>query len=99
MSDLNDLIRGDMPPFLFTANYINDRGEIVGEAFDDATQTAPAFVAIPVFGHQNSQIGPHSAGIRGLSARREPLPDSIRNSLRQNPAGSRLRMPKRPVTP
>ncbi len=94
MSDLNDLISGDAPPFLFTANYINDRGEIVGEAFDDATQTAPAFVAIPVISHPNGQIGPHSAGIRGLSARRVPLPDSIRNMLRQNPASSRLRMPK-----
>jgi probable HAF family extracellular repeat protein len=99
MSDLNDLIRGEAPPFLFTGTYINDRGEIVGEAFDDATQTAPAFVAIPAFGHPNGQIGPHAAGIRGLSARRAPLPDSIRNMLRQNPAGSRLRMPKQSVTP
>lgn len=97
MTDLNDLVRGDAPPFLFTAAYINDRGEIVGEAFDDATQTAPAFVAIPVFGQQNGQSGPHAAGVRGLSAR-HTLPDSIRNMLRQNPAGSKLRMPKQPGT-
>jgi probable HAF family extracellular repeat protein len=99
MSDLNDLVRGDTPPFLLSATYINDRGEIVGEAFHDATQTVPAFVAIPEFGHANSQVGSHGAGIRGLSARHAPLPDSIRNMLRQNPAGSRLRMPKKPVTP
>jgi probable HAF family extracellular repeat protein len=98
MADLNDLTRGDAPPFLFNATYINDRGEIVGEAFDDATETAPAYVAIPVLGHPDSQVAPHAAGVRGLSARHAPVPDSIRNALRQNPAGPKLRMPAKPVS-
>ena len=46
MTDLNDLTLPGSPHLLY-ANDINDRGELVGQALDIATGTAPAFLAVP----------------------------------------------------
>jgi probable HAF family extracellular repeat protein len=58
-ADLNDLTLSGSP-YLLYANDINDAGEIVGEAFDSDTGTAPAFVAMPRPGN--------SAGTRASSS-------------------------------
>lgn len=54
-------------PYLLYANDINDAGEIVGEAFDATTGTAPAFVAVPQPGASASAPG-HNTPAPSLSA-------------------------------
>lgn len=47
MMDLNSLIPGGSNLTLQVAGDINDRGEITGTAFDSASTTSPAFLAVP----------------------------------------------------
>jgi probable HAF family extracellular repeat protein len=49
MMDLNDLVQGDSSLHLYLAQGINDRGEIVGTAFD-ASGTQVGFLAVPAYG-------------------------------------------------
>lgn len=46
MTDLNTLLPAGSPVLLY-ANDINNRGQITGEAFDPATNRAPAYLASP----------------------------------------------------
>jgi len=73
--DLNSLIAPRSRLFLTVGNDINDRGEIVGEAFDTVTGSAPAFVAVP---H-------HSAAIPGAGKPSSTiiLPERVRRQLQQ----------------
>jgi hypothetical protein len=56
MKELNNLTLPGSP-YLIYANDINDAGEIVGEAFDPNTGTAPAFVAVPLPGNSSAVTG------------------------------------------
>ncbi len=47
MMDLNSLVSSGSSLYLLTANDINDRGEIVGQAYDLSSGGAPAFLAKP----------------------------------------------------
>jgi probable HAF family extracellular repeat protein len=53
MKELNNLALPGSP-YLIYANDINDAGQIVGEAFDPNTGTAPGFVAVPLPGNSAS---------------------------------------------
>ena len=46
-TDLNDLIPSDSPLHLVFASWINDGGEIVGQAIDKKTGEPRAFLATP----------------------------------------------------
>ena len=67
MTDLNTLIPPGSGLFLFYAGDINSRGEIVGEAFEQSTGAAPAFVATPCeqdhAGQQGCEEGAESSSI------------------------------------
>jgi hypothetical protein len=45
MTDLNTLVSGQSPVSLYLATDINERGEIAGQSVNQATQTAPPFLA------------------------------------------------------
>jgi hypothetical protein len=47
MTDLNTLITSGSSLYLQAAQEINDLGEIVGQASDQTTGNAPAFLLIP----------------------------------------------------
>ncbi len=76
MTDLNTLVSTGSSLFLVYGADINDRGEIVGAAFDQNTGDAPAFLAIPVAGSSGEQAGGHST-------RKVTLPENVRKSLKQ----------------
>jgi probable HAF family extracellular repeat protein len=81
MSDLNTLIAGDSPLYLLSANDLNDEGEIVGQAFDQTTNAAPAFLAKPDLSERAVESG----------VRRKPdLPDSVRQKLRKSRWGGQF---------
>jgi hypothetical protein len=66
-------------PYLLYANDINDAGEIAGEAFDPASGTAPAYVAVPRSG--DSSTAARSAAIVEAASKqagcdRVPAPDT-----------------------
>jgi len=75
MTDLNTLTLPGSP-FLLYANDINDRGEIVGQAFNPDTEEAPAFVGIPSHIAVSS-----SSAVR--EAPKTTLPEMVRRQLRQ----------------
>jgi len=76
MTDLNSLVPAGSP-FLLYANDINDRGEIVGEAFDATTGNAPAFVAVP---DQASAARSSATGALRPFSKAE-FPDKVRRGL------------------
>jgi hypothetical protein len=90
MTDLNTLIPPGSGLFLFYAGDINSRGEIVGEAFEQSTGAAPAFVATPCeqdhAGQQGCEEGAESSSITN----RNPgvsLPENVRKSLQRAALG------------
>jgi hypothetical protein len=86
MADLNSRVPvGSM--FLLYANDINDRGEIVGEAFDPSTNVAPAFLAIP-----NPGVAGASAQASGHETQKIALPESVLKQVqrRMGPVGMDL---------
>jgi len=89
MSDLNTLIPANSPLDLIVANDLNDAGEIVGQAFDQSTGGAPAFLAIPCDQEHAgaADCKDQAAGradAQGLSEHlRVILPEGVREQLRQ----------------
>lgn len=77
MTDLNTVTLPSSP-FLLYANDINDRGEIVGEAFDPNTNEAPAYLGTPLPGRSGAATQAVSKG-----GPQGAIPESVRNQLRQ----------------
>jgi probable HAF family extracellular repeat protein len=48
MTDLNTLVSGHSKLYLTIANYVDDSGVIVGQAYDQKSGSYPAFLAVPV---------------------------------------------------
>ena len=73
MTDLNTLIPPNSSLYLLYANDLNDRGEIVGQGFDQATGAAPAFLAIPCGqNHQSCGERPEITGAVPADSRQRP---------------------------
>ena len=81
ITDLNTLIPADSPLFLLEALGINDRGQIVGYAFDTITGEIEGYLVTPV-------SGSNAAPGRGGTNKRQDviLPESARKLLRQRMA-------------
>lgn len=60
ITDLNCLTPPGSP-YLLYANDIDERGRIVGEAFDPNTGNAPGFIAVPMSGSNHCSAGPAAA--------------------------------------
>lgn len=75
MTDINELTLPGSP-FLLYANDVNNRGEIVGQAFNPDTNEAPAFIGIPT---QSPPSGPPD--VHGHPTTN--LPEKVRQQLRQ----------------
>ena len=75
MMDLNDLVPDDYADHLYTANDINDLGQITGYTVKAGTEDSLAFLASPLDkgGHRDG----HSAAARS-DAKRVPLPTEAR---------------------
>jgi probable HAF family extracellular repeat protein len=75
MMDLNDLVADDYADHLYTANDINDLGQITGYTVKAGTEDSLAFLASPLDkgGHRDG----HSAAARS-DAKRVPLPTEAR---------------------
>jgi probable HAF family extracellular repeat protein len=79
MTDLNTLtVPGSA--YLLYANDINDRAEIVGEAFDPNTNEAPGYVAIPSPAGAQVSAAPR---VGGNASGKLELPEKVRQQLRQ----------------
>jgi probable HAF family extracellular repeat protein len=86
--DLNTLIPADSPWFLIEALGINDRGQIVGFAFNTTTQEAHGFMATPCEGDRANAEGciNTSAG-KSKEKSHVVLPENIRQLLQQRLSG------------
>lgn len=94
MTDLNNLMPAGSSLYLIDAIGINDQGEIVGGAFDQAAGEAPGFVAIPCDGQHASEKGCEDVAqgtnvVLGVASERRNvvLPESVRNQLRRRSFG------------
>jgi probable HAF family extracellular repeat protein len=72
MTDLNALISPSSSLYLIIAISINDRGEIVGQAFDSNTGNLPAYLATPNHGNGADKV-----------SQKLVLPPQVREMLRQ----------------
>lgn len=79
MVDLSTLISGNSSLSLYDPVTITDLGVIGGFAFDSSASTNPAFVAIPKFFPTGKEV--LQQGTDPLPA--VPLPESLRNQIRQ----------------
>lgn len=81
-TDLNSIIQPGSSLFLILANDINDSGEIVGFALDNASGNVVAFLAVP----SNSDDGGKAAtAVRGPQT--VVLPENVRHQMRQRVMG------------
>lgn len=87
MTDINTLIPGYSPLYLLSANDLNDRGEIVGQGFDQSAGTAPAFLMTPYDEQQaNEEDGKASTqSPRGVQRPNVVLPRTPREQFRRLP--------------
>jgi probable HAF family extracellular repeat protein len=85
MTDLNTLIPASSPWNLLFAFDINDRGEIVGLAFDTTTQEFHAYLAAP----SNEDVASAASAAQGKTSQRPRvlLPENVRKLLRQRRFG------------
>lgn len=74
VTDLNCLTPPGSP-YLLYANDIDERGRIVGEAYDANTGNAPGFVAVPVTGTNHCSSG--TAGLAHVLPREVMFPKNI----------------------
>lgn len=84
MTDLNTLTAPDSSLYLLSANDLNDRGEIVGQAYDQSSGGAPAFLAMP---SSNGALGIQT---HSHSRVKLILPEGVRQRLRQQLGAVRL---------
>jgi len=85
MTDLNELVSGEFNEQLFTANDINERGEITGQSLD-ATGAFSAVWAIPVPRQPGQGPGNQASMARLASGHRSTpitLPENVRLQLLQ----------------
>ena len=80
MMDLNDFVPDDYADHLFTANDINNLGEITGLALKAGTEDQVAFWALPLdkHGHRDADDGAREAR---SDAKRVPLPAQARERV------------------
>ena len=80
MMDLNDLVPGDYADHLFTANDINNLGQITGLTIKAGTQDQLAFWAVPTEkrGHRDADANSVAAQ---YNAKRVPLPPQARQLI------------------
>jgi probable HAF family extracellular repeat protein len=85
MTDLNGLIPPGSSLYLFYPTHINDRGEIVGSAFDQNTGGTPAFLAVPCDEEHADNEGCKDTVVRGDTSERPKvaLPENVRKQLQQ----------------
>ncbi|MGH3029589.1 MAG: hypothetical protein ACRDNE_02265 [Gaiellaceae bacterium] len=74
MTDLNTLVAPGYPDHLWTANDINGRGRITGEAIEAATDDSVTFVARPFRGHEAARGEEADSAV----AARVDLPEAVR---------------------
>jgi probable HAF family extracellular repeat protein len=80
LTDLNTLIPADSPWFLQEAFSINDRGQIVGHAFNASTGEVHGFLATPVPGSESTTAAPQA---QTSESPKVILPANVRQLLRQ----------------
>jgi len=90
MTDLNALVPPGSSFYLYTANDINDLGEVVGQAVDPVTGVAPAFSATPAVEVENSEA--RATQVSGDASTKVILPEKVRKRL-QRQIGFRTFMP------
>ena len=85
MTDLNALVAPDSSLYLTFGGGINDFGEIAGTAFDQNTGDTPAFLAIPCDSEHADDEGCQAASQASVTITRPraPLPENVREQLRQ----------------
>jgi probable HAF family extracellular repeat protein len=76
MVDLNTLVPSSASLVLNAAQTINDLGVIAGYAFDQTTNTSPAFVSIP-------EVGGFARAPRTEAVPRVAMPESLRTLVQQ----------------
>jgi probable HAF family extracellular repeat protein len=86
MMSLNDLIPAGSPWFLFEADTINSRGEIVGGAFNTITFEIHGFLAVPSNGEVTGESTTSAAPGNSSERPKVVLPENIRKMLRQRMA-------------
>ena len=80
MMDLNDFVPDDYADHLFTANDINNRGEITGLALKAGTEEQIAIWALPLDRHGHRDADNDARGARN-DAKRVPLPAQARQQI------------------
>jgi probable HAF family extracellular repeat protein len=91
MTDLNTLIPAASSLYLLSANDLNDRGEIVGQALDQTTGTTPAFLTVPDQTRVHDKDCQESAQSHmGIENPKVVLPARIREQLRHMAVLGRL---------
>jgi len=83
MTDLNTLVCPGTSLYLTQGYDINDRGEIVGEAYDSNTGETPAFQAVPSDRGEDCEAN-------SSPAQKVVLPENVREKLRQRRGFGRL---------
>jgi hypothetical protein len=78
ITNLNDLIAPGFNGVLINAQDINDEGTITGRAFDPATGTLKAFVAVPITESKADKSATPSA-VRAKVV----LPEEVKQAIRQ----------------
>jgi probable HAF family extracellular repeat protein len=89
MMDLNTLIPPDSPWLLLEALGNNDRGQIVGYAFNTTTGEVHGFLATPAPGTENTPLAAPGSTIERPKV---VLPENVRKMLQQQP-GRRYHFP------
>jgi len=84
MVDLNTLTSSDSSLYLLSANDVNDRGEIVGQAYDQSNGSGPAFLAKPSPNGIVAIQSPSQERVKLI------LPESVRQGLRSHLSARRL---------
>ena len=79
MMDVNELVAGDYADHVFTANDINNRGEITGFSLKAGTEDAVPIWALPQK-HGHGDAADDSREARN-TARRVPLPGQVRQQV------------------
>jgi probable HAF family extracellular repeat protein len=87
MSDLNTLIPSNSSLYLLFANDLNDEGEIVDQAIDEANGTAPAFLVVPCDGEPANDEDCQASARSQMDIGRLKivLPATLREHLRRTP--------------
>jgi len=80
MTDLNTLIPPDSPLYLLEADSINDRGQIIGFAFDLNSGEGHAFLATPNYGEA---VAASAATAAAIQRPQITLSENVRKLLQQ----------------